>query len=75
MGGVGAAGDNSATQSFFALLQENVLHRPRWRTRGELWLAIVAWNERTYHCRRRQRILGKLTPIKFETINAAADAA
>ena len=62
-------------ESFFALLQKNVLNRQRWRTRAELRLAIVSWIERTYHRRRRQRVLGKLTPIEFETIYVAADAA
>jgi len=75
MGRVGAAGDNAAMESFFALLQKNVLNRQRWRTRAELRLAIVSWIERTYHRRRRQRVLGKLTPIEFETIYVAADAA
>ena len=36
MGQVGAAGDNAAMESFFALLQKNVLDRKRWRTREEL---------------------------------------
>lgn len=75
MGRVGAAGDNAAMESFFALLQKNVLDRRRWRTREELRLAIVTWIERTYHRRRRQRPLGKLTPIEFETIYNAAHAA
>jgi putative transposase len=65
---LGAAGDNAAMESFFALLQKNVLNRQRWRIRDELRLAIVTWIERTYHRRRRQRALGKLTPIEFETI-------
>jgi putative transposase len=30
--------------------------------------AIVIWIERTYHRRRRQRVLGKLTPIEYETM-------
>lgn len=30
MGRVGACGDNAAMESFFALLQENVLDRQRW---------------------------------------------
>ena len=30
MGRVGAAGDNAAMESFFALLQKNVLNRHRW---------------------------------------------
>ena len=75
MGRVGACGDNAAMESFFALLQKNVLDRQRWSTREELRLAIVVWIERTYHRKRRQRRLGKLTPIEFETINMALNAA
>ena len=68
MGRVGAAGDNAAMESFFALLQKNVLNRQVWRTRQELRIAIVTWIERTYHRRRRQASLGRLTPIEYETI-------
>ncbi|AXK75102.1 IS3 family transposase [Mycolicibacterium neoaurum] len=68
MGRVGAAGDNAAMESFFALLQKNVLDRHRWSTREELRIAIVTWIERTYHRRRRQAGLGRLTPIEFEAI-------
>jgi transposase InsO family protein len=38
----------------------------RWRTRAELRYEIVVWIERTYNRRRRQRALGKLTPVEFE---------
>ncbi|MGX1249555.1 putative transposase [Streptomyces ambofaciens] len=62
MGRVGAAGDNAAMESFFALLQKNVLDRRAWATRQELRIAIVTWIERTYHRRRRQRRLARLTP-------------
>lgn len=62
-------------ESFFALLQKNVLDRQRWLSRGELRLAIVNWIERTYHRRRRQRGLGKLTPIEFEMLHEVAHAA
>lgn|GEM_PF-280675 len=75
MGRVGAAGDNAAMESFFALLQKNVLNRGRWVTRDELRIAIVTWIERSYHHRRRQRRLGRMTPVEFETIYAAASAA
>jgi transposase InsO family protein len=75
MGRVGACGDNAAMESFFALLQKNVLDRQRWPTREQLRLAIITWIERTYHRRRRQRRLGRLTPIEYETINQAAHAA
>ena len=68
MGRVGACGDNAAMESFFALLQKNVLDRQRWTTREELRIAIIIWIERTYHRRRRQRGLGRLTPIEYETL-------
>jgi transposase InsO family protein len=68
MGRVGAAGDNAAMESFFGLLQNNVLNRRTWRTRQQLRIAIVTWIERTYHRRRRQRSLSRLTPIEYETI-------
>ena len=66
MGRVAAAGDNAAMESFFALLQKNVLNRRTWATRDELRLAIITWIEHTYNRRRRQRRLGKLTPVEFE---------
>ncbi|MFF9200549.1 IS3 family transposase [Streptomyces sp. NPDC014986] len=68
MGRVGAAGDNAAMESFFALLQKNVLDRRAWATRQELRIAIVTWIERTYHRRRRQRRLARLTPVEYEII-------
>jgi len=68
MGRVGAAGDNAAMESFFALLQKNVLDRRSWTTREQLRIAIVTWIERTYHRRRRQASLGRLTPVEFEAI-------
>ena len=76
MGQVGAAGDNAAMESFFALLQKNVLDRQARDTRQQLRLAIVGWIEGRYHRKRRQRTLGKLTPVEFETItNPAATQA
>jgi transposase InsO family protein len=77
MGRVGAAGDNAAMESFFSLLQKNVLNRQPWATREDLRIAIVTWIERTYHRRRRQDALGRLTPIEYEAImtTPAAQAA
>ena len=69
MGQVGAAGDNAAMESFFSLLQKNVLDRKRWRTREELRIAIITWIERTYHRRRRQcPFWADRPPIQYETI-------
>src|SRR5699024_7625634 len=47
---------------------KNVMDRQVWDTREQLRLAIVGWIEGKYHRKRRQRTLGKLTPIEFETI-------
>ncbi len=43
-----------------------MLDRRRWRTRDELHNAAVFWIEHTYDRRRRQRVLGKLTPVEYE---------
>jgi len=68
MGQVASAADNAAMESFFSLLQNNVLNRQPWRTREQLRIRIVTWIERTYHRRRRQDALGRLTPIQYEAI-------
>ena len=75
MGRVASAGDNAAMESFFSLLGKNVLDTKRWETRKDLRLAIVTWIQTKYNRRRRQRALGKLTPVEFEMIYVAADAA
>jgi len=71
MGQAGSAADNAAMESFFSLLQKNVLNRHRWTTREQLRIAILTWIERTYHRRRRQAALGRLTPVQFEIIMTA----
>jgi transposase InsO family protein len=63
-------------ESFFALLQKNVLDlRDVWETRAELRIAIVTWIEVTYHRRRRQTGLGRHTPVEFETLHKATPTA
>lgn len=62
-------------ESFFALVQHNVFNRQRWAKCEDLRFAIVVWIERTYHRRRRQRALGKLTPVEFEAVQEVAYAA
>jgi transposase InsO family protein len=76
MGAVGTCADNAAMESFFNLVQTNVLDRKKWATRQELRLALVRWINATYNRRRRQRALGKLTPLEYEiTYQPAATAA
>lgn len=54
MGRVASRGDNAAMESFFSLLQKNVLDQRSWATRERLRIAVVTWTERSYHRRRRQ---------------------
>ena len=71
MGQARTCADNAAMESFFSLLQKNVLNQKRhWDTRRELRAAIITWIEATYNRRRRQRRLGITTPVEYETINA-----
>jgi putative transposase len=73
LGGQSGCGrDNAAVESFFALLQKNVLDRRSWTTREQLRIVIVGSTERTYHRRRRQARLGRLTPIEYETMMNSA---
>lgn len=75
IGQVGSAGDNAAMESFFSLLQKSVLNRHRWATRDDLRIAIITRIERTYYRRRGQTVLGRLTPIEYETIMTPAATA
>ena len=74
MGRVASAGDNAAMESFWALLQKNVFNQQTWPTRQALHSEIVFWIEHTYNRRRRQRGLGKLTPVEFELAFAPHEA-
>lgn len=75
MGRMGACVDNAAMESFNSLLQKNVLNQQRWTSREELRLSVARWIESSYNRRRRQRELGKLTPVEFETVYSVANAA
>lgn len=66
MGRVGAAGDNAAMESFFSLLQKNVLDRQVWTTRIELSNAMFDYIEVFYNRRRRHSKLGYASPIEYE---------
>jgi len=48
MGRVGAASDNTAMESWFGLLQNNVLDRNDWATRTKLRTEITWWIEAVY---------------------------
>ena len=67
MGRVASAADNAAMESWFSLLQKNVLNqRTVWDSRDELKFEIIWWTVHTYNTRRRQRALGRMTPVAYE---------
>lgn len=59
-------------ETSFCLLQCNLLDRQAWATRDDLRIAIVTWIERTYHRRRRQAWLARLTSVEFAMIVSQA---
>jgi hypothetical protein len=75
MGRVASAGDNSAIESLFSLLQNDVLNSQRWQTREDLHLAFVTWIERTHHRKCRQRGPRKTKPIELETLDLVSTVA
>lgn len=68
MGNAGTSADNAAMESWFSLLQKNVLNRKPWQTRVQLRAAIVRFALVTYNTRRRQVRLGKMTPVEYEAV-------
>ena len=71
MGTVGDALDNAVAESFFASLQCELFDRHHWTTRGELAKAMFSYIEAFYNPTRRHSTLGYLSPVDYETANAA----
>jgi len=72
MGSVGDCFDNSVAEAFFSALQRELLdQRRRWDTRDQLAQAIFEWIECWYNPRRRHSYNNHLSPIDYETANAA----
>ncbi len=71
MGSIGGCFDNSVAESFFGTLQVELLDEHQWDTRHQLALAIFDWVEAWYNPRRRHSYCQMLSPIDYETANAA----
>lgn len=71
MGSIGDCFDNSVAESFFGTLQLELLDEHRWDTRQQLGLAIFDWIEAWYNPRRRHSYCQMLSPVDYETANAA----
>jgi len=67
--GCRSGAEDAARESFFALLQKNVLNRKTWAAREKLPVAMVTCLEATSYPRRRcQDGLGGLTPFEYGAI-------
>ena len=66
MGSVGDAYDNAMTESFFASLERERLHRRRLKSQAEAKLAVFEWIEGWYNPHRRHASLGYRSPAHYE---------
>jgi len=75
MGTVGDAYDNAMAESFFATLEREVLNRRRFKSQAEAKMAIFDWLEGWYNPHRRHSALGRRSPVNYERLALAREAA
>jgi putative transposase len=75
MGTVGDAYDNAMAESFFATLEREVLSRRRFKNQAEAKTAIFDWLEGWYNPHRRHSALGRRSPVNYERLALAREAA
>ena len=66
MGSASDCYDNALAESFFAMLECELVQSARWRTHAEARTAIFDYLEAFYNPRRRHSALGYLSPAQFE---------
>lgn len=62
---VGEPGDNSWSESFYAILKKEIIHWRHYETREEARQAVFEYIEMFYNRQRAQKRLGYLSPLKF----------
>ena len=67
--------DNAPTESFFATLKKEKVHRTRFETRDQARGAIFQWIEVWYNRKRRHSTLGYISPEAFERKHQQEQAA
>ena len=58
--------DNAVVESFFGTIKTDLVHRLRYRTRGEARASVFEWIECWYNRRRRHSSIGYVSPEAFE---------
>lgn len=66
MGTVGDAYDNAMAESFFALLESELLSRRTFKTKSEASLVLFTYIEAWYNRTRRHGSQGQISPLAFE---------
>lgn len=67
--------DNAVAESFFATLEKELLISERFESRIEARAAVFEYIEIYYNRKRRHSTLGYLSPVEFERLAVARDAA
>ncbi len=67
--------DNALIESFWSIMQRELLDRTTWDTRAQLASAMFEWIEGFYNPRRRHSALDYLSPADYEAIHTAAEIA
>ena len=71
MGSIGDCYDNSVAEAFFSILQRELLDQHHWPNQDQLARAIFEWIETWYNPSRRHSYNNGLSPLDYETANAA----
>ena len=66
VGRTGTCYDNAAAESFNATIKKELIHQHLWLDAEEARSAVFDYIERYYNRVRKQRRLGKLSPLRFE---------
>ena len=71
MGSRGDCFDNAVSETFFATLKKELVHRRSWPSRRELTSEVFEYVEGFYNRVRRHSTLGMLSPADYEAAQAA----
>jgi len=75
MGRVASSVDNALIESFWSIMQRELLDRTAWESRTQLASAMFEWIEGFYNPRRRHTSLGNLSPADYEALHTTAEIA
>ena len=75
MGRIASSIDNALIESFWSIMQRELLDRRDWDSLAELAAAIFEWIEGWYNPTRRHSSLGMRSPHLFENLHTAAQGA